>query len=128
MTKEEMAVSLKHNGHNCAQAVVLTFKEELGLPEETLNALTSGFGGGMGCMESTCGALIGATIVVGLKNNSGAPTVMASRDMLAKFREMSGATICHDLKGRDTGKVLCECDDCIRHAVTITQEKLASMN
>jgi len=28
-----------------------------------------------------------------------------------------GASICKDLKGRDTGVVLCECDDCVRNAV-----------
>ena len=29
-----------------------------------------------------------------------------------------GATVCKDLKGLETGKVLCPCDDCVRNAVT----------
>ena len=28
-----------------------------------------------------------------------------------------GATICKDIKGRDTGRVLCECPECCRNAV-----------
>ena len=34
-----------------------------------------------------------------------------------------GASICKDLKGRDTGVVLCECDDCVRNAVSILEEQ-----
>ena len=39
------------------------------------------------------------------------------RNMLESFQKSSGALICKDLKGRDTGRVICECDDCVRNAV-----------
>lgn len=31
------------------------------------------------------------------------------------------AVLCKDLKGRDTGTVICECDDCVRNAVRISE-------
>ena len=32
-----------------------------------------------------------------------------------------GASLCKDLKVRDTGTVICECDDCVRNAVRISE-------
>ena len=37
------------------------------------------------------------------------------------FAEKCGASICKDLKGRDTGIVVCECDDCVRNAVELAE-------
>lgn len=50
MTKAELAVEYKHNGHNCAQSVLLAYKEELKKSEAELDAIGSGFGSGMGGM------------------------------------------------------------------------------
>ena len=36
MERKERAVLLKHNGHNCCQAVLCTFSEELGISANTL--------------------------------------------------------------------------------------------
>ena len=122
--RAEQAVAYKHRDCNCAQAVLLAFAEELDLPEEKLRALGSGFGMGMGCTEATCGALCGAGMVMGLLNDSGRPTAAITRDILHEFQENAGATICKDLKGIETGKMLCACDDCIRYAVRATEQHL----
>lgn len=115
--KAETASELKRKGAcNCCQAVVKVFADELGVGEETLLAASSGFAAGMGCMESTCGALIGAVIVAGLKNG-GKAVPQKARTLLSAFKKSCGATICADLKGITTGKVLCECDQCVRNAV-----------
>ena len=45
---------------NCAQAVLKTFEDKLPVDADTLMKLGAGYAAGMGCMESTCGALIGA--------------------------------------------------------------------
>ena len=102
--KELRAIVTPH--YNCAQAVLLAFAEELGKSEEELRALGSGFGMGMGCTEATCGALCGASIVMGLLNQSGKPTAAIMRDILQEFQEKAGATICKDIKGIETGKML----------------------
>ncbi len=59
MERKERAVEFKHNGHNCCQAVLCAFAEELQMSENDLNRIGAAFGAGMGCMEATCGALCG---------------------------------------------------------------------
>ena len=118
MTIEERAaraVELKA-GCNCAQAVVLSYADKLPLEEETLKKLAAGYGGGMGCMEGTCGALVGAVMAAGMLTD-GQGTGRYARQILLGFRERCGATICKDLKGVETGKVLCPCTECVRNAV-----------
>ena len=122
MDKKERAVELKHSGYNCAQAVLCVFTDETGQSEDFLKRISAGFGVGMGCMEATCGALIGAEILMGLKEYKGKPVLRTAREMHQAFTEKCGASICKDLKGRDTGKVICECDDCVRHAVELAEE------
>ena len=101
---------------NCCQAVVAAIHND----PQLLNA-ASGFGGGMGCGLGPCGALIGAVIAAGDKTG-GNGTTRLSRQIYEKFRERSGAVVCRELKGLDTGTVLCSCDDCVRNAVEAWQE------
>ncbi len=122
MEKQETAVQLKHAGCNCCQAVLCAFADECGMTESQLRRLGAGFGAGMGCMEATCGALIGAQMLLGLQKYSGKPVLGDARMLYRAFEEKCGASICKDLKGRDTGKVLCECDDCVRTAAALAEE------
>lgn len=70
MTIEERAAKaadLKTAGAcNCSQAVVKVFEDKLSLDDETLMKLTAGYAAGMGCLEATCGALIGAVMTAGI--------------------------------------------------------------
>ena len=122
MNKEEYAVTLKHNGYNCAQAVLCAFAEECGLEEELLKKTGAAFCAGMGCMDATCGALCAAEILLGLKKYDGKPVLREAALIHREFTARCGASICRQLKGIDTGTVLCECDDCIRTAVRILSE------
>lgn len=132
MTKKEKAIELHDKRFNCCQAVACTFAEEFGMDEQTLFKLCEGFGLGMGCMDGTCGALSGAIMLAGLKNSDGsldspatkADTYKISKEMLNRFREKCGSTICRELKGVDTGKMLCSCADCITNAVEVVEEVL----
>ncbi len=115
--RAEKAVELKHSTGvhtNCAQAVLLAYQDELGKSTEELRALGSAFGGGM---DATCGALTGAAVVLGLLDKSGREPKLVMNEILQEFREKAGATLCRDLKGVKTGKMLCSCDDCVRLAV-----------
>lgn len=120
----EMAASLKAGGQcNCCQAVTKVLADLTDVDETALHQLSAGFAAGMGCMEATCGALIGANIILGLKTK-GNGTVKLSRELLSKFKEKCGAITCKDLKGVETGKVLCECPDCVKNAVLALNEVL----
>ena len=118
------AAELKATGKcNCTQAVVKVFEDKLPIDEETLMKLTAGYAAGMGCMESTCGALIGAVMVAGiLTDGKGTPRV--SKELVQSFAGKCGATICKDLKGIGTGKVLWPCHECVRNAVLVLGEVL----
>lgn len=113
--RAERAVELKAHC-NCAQAVALAFADELPLDEETISKLAAGYGAGMGCMEATCGALVGAVMAAGMLTD-GQGTARYARAILADFRQRCGATVCKDLKGIETGQVLCPCNQCVYNAV-----------
>ncbi len=65
MEKKEIA-ELFMKGIDCSQVVVGAFVEELGITTEEAYKMSAAFGGGMGLGE-TCGAVVGAMIVLGLK-------------------------------------------------------------
>ena len=122
--RQDYAATLKRE-MNCCQAVVRAFADTIPLDETTLMSLSAGFGAGMGTMEGTCGALVGAIIVAGLRTG-GNGTVALSRKILPRFKELcGGATICRDLKGIETGKVLCSCENCVRNAVCAAEKAFA---
>lgn len=122
--------ALHDKGYNCAQAVACAYADLVGADARTLFAATEGLGLGMGGMEGTCGALSGACIICGLAK-SGADTenpttkgstYKVSREIVRRFGQECGATRCRDLKGVDTGEVLCSCPQCIENAARILEE------
>ena len=108
---------------NCTQAVLKVFEDKLPVDADTLMKLAAGYAAGMGCMESTCGALIGAVMVAGIATD-GRGTPRVSKELVQTFKEKCGATICKDLKGVETGTVLCPCPECVRNAVLALGEVL----
>ena len=108
---------------NCAQAVLKAFEDKLPVDADTLMKLGAGYAAGMGCMESTCGALIGAVMVAGAATDGRARPAFP-RNCCKTFRKKCGATICKDLKGVETGAPLCPCPECVRNAVLALGEVL----
>ncbi|MCR4561309.1 MAG: C-GCAxxG-C-C family protein [Bacteroidales bacterium] len=127
MTIEERAnygFELKQNGVcNCAMAVLKAFSDKLDIDEMTQKNISSGFSAGMGGMEGTCGAIVGAVIVAGfLSGGVGTPRI--SRQIVQKFKEKSGATICKDLKAIISGKPRCECPQCVYNGIIALGESM----
>ena len=98
--------------------MLCAFQDLTPYTEEQLYALGAAFGAGMGGMEATCGALVGAGMLLGIVKD-GQPVMRDARALHRAFTERCGASLCKDLKGRDTGTVLCSCDDCVRTAVDL---------
>lgn len=65
MNRTQKALNYYSNGYNCAQSVVVSFTDLLKIDEEVALKMSSGFGGGMGRMQETCGAVTGAFMVIG---------------------------------------------------------------
>ena len=119
MDRKEYAINLKNSGCNCCQAVLCAYADVVQMTEEELKRMGAAFGGGMGCLEGTCGALVGAEMILGMKKYQGKGMHKDAAEVLRKFQAMCKATTCKDIKGRDTGIVLCSCDDCVGNAVEI---------
>lgn len=132
MNRADYADQLHNKKYNCAQAVVCAFSDLLGVPEEDLFKISEGLGAGGGDMQGTCGAVSGASLVIGYLTSTGnletpnskGSTYKKCKEFAAKFREQNGSTICKELKGIETGKVLRTCPDCIRDSVNMLAEYL----
>lgn len=98
--RAELAVETFAAGKgNCTQSVLCAWEDKISVDHDTLMKLGAGYGAGMGCMQATCGALIGAVMAAGSVTD-GKGTPRTARSILTSFQEKSGATICQGLKGR----------------------------
>lgn len=124
-SRKHLAEAKKSAGtHNCTQSVLCTYYDYTPLDEETIKQAGNCFAVGMGNMEGTCGALVGAGIVYGLAVKDKAKGVKGMRQMMTKFQQRNGATQCKQLKGVGTGKVLRECPLCVADASEFLEELL----
>jgi len=124
-TRKHIASEKLESGtHNCAQAIICTYTDLIGIDEETGRNLGNAFGGGMGNMEGTCGALVGAGIVLGLAKKDRVGARKAMRQIMTQFQQRNGATQCKMLKGVGTGVVLRECTGCVADAAELLEEQL----
>ena len=124
-TRKHLAAEKKRcNTHNCAQALVCTYCDLVGLPEQTALDIAGAYGSGMGNMEGTCGALVGAGMIVGLATKDRNLSRARMKEILTKFQERNGAIQCKQLKGVGTGTVLRACPDCVSDASEFLEEYL----
>lgn len=125
-SRKELAAEKKRCGsHNCTQAILCTYHDYTGLDEEIIKHVGNSFAAGMGNMEGTCGAIVGAGIVYGLAARDKAKSVRGMREIMEKFQERNGATQCKQLKGVGTGKVLRECPMCVADASEFLEDLLS---
>lgn len=132
MSREEKALANHKKGYNCSQSVACAFCDKTSMDEKELFRVMEGFGLGGGDMQGTCGAVAGAAAILGLINstedlenpNTKQSTYKMVKELNAKFREMNGSTICKELKGVGTGKVLRDCGGCIADAAKLVAEAL----
>lgn len=122
-TRVQEAVNKKKcGGYNCAQAVACTYCDLAGMDEETMRNATQAFAVGMGAMEATCGAIIGAGVVLGLINENQKKSFVDAKNIISKFKEQNGTVICKELKGIDTGVVRRDCNDCVMDAARLLED------
>ncbi len=143
MTRVETAVSRFAEGCNCAQAILSTYAEPLGLSREHALRLACGFGGGMR-LAQTCGAVTGAFLVLGWVFGPTACPGQPAKDetyrrvevFAKRFTDARGALNCRDLLGCDistadglarakAGKLFTTvCPDLVRSAAQILEDML----
>jgi len=110
MSTADEAVICFDDGFNCSQAVFSAFAPQLGLDRVTALKVAGTFGGGMGRMGETCGAVTGALMVIGLKygqaTNDDKAAKEKSYELVRQFAERfrarnRGCLTCRDLLGAD---------------------------
>ena len=82
-------------GFNCAQSVAVAFAPELGMSEEQVLRLASGFGAGVGRLREVCGAF-GGTDPAGKTATYARVQELAAR---YKARNGGGSIVCRELLG-----------------------------
>lgn len=101
-------------GYNCTQSVIAAFADLFPNDDtETLLRLAASFGGGMGRLRMTCGAVSGMFMLAGLENGSATPGNMEActrnyalvQELGAAFTEVNDSMICATLLGLRTGKI-----------------------
>lgn len=129
----DLARELHKNGYTCSQAVLCAFTDILGIDEKIAINVSCGFGGGLGKLRETCGAVSGMLMAAGLlygegeidderKNKVYYPRVQY---LCNQFREINGSLSCAELLGvngkqrvRPAGKT---CNDMVADAARILE-------
>lgn len=141
----EKAVAAHGEGLNCAQAIVATYGPDFGLSRETALKISSSFGGGMGRLGYTCGAISGSLMILGLiygyadaKDSETKRRVYEMvREFIDLFKEKWKSTECRELlraeiHTKNGYKQACEkglfrrCDRYVQTAAEILEEMLPS--
>ena len=107
MDKEQIA-GLFMRGQDCGQVVLEQYAESLGITKDEANRLAAAFGGGSGSGE-TCGAVVAAMMVLGMKYGHNGPDDQEHRDVLMakraefieKWKGRRGSLMCRDMLGDD---------------------------
>jgi len=109
MNRKEEAVALFNQGFSCSQAVLAVFAADFNLDKITALRIAGGFGGGMGNLGETCGAVTGAFMVIGLKHGrvsiddriAKGKTYGFVRDFAHIYNTKRGSIKCKELLGCD---------------------------
>ena len=145
MALKDLACACFEEGFSCSQAVFSAYAEQLGLDRETALKISGGFGGGMGRLALTCGAVTGAFMAIGLKygaveagdQEAKDNTYALVREFADRFRSCHGSITCQELLGcdiskpeglemaREQGLFKTTCPRLVRDAAEILEEILA---
>jgi C_GCAxxG_C_C family probable redox protein len=140
--KNQKALTIFRSGMNCAQAVLTAFSDVTKFDNDQASAISSGFGGGMGRLQETCGAATGAFMVIGINNSRRYADIderkNKSNTMIQEFSKrfiaIHKTTNCRlllgvDLKSEEGRQIMQQdnlsesiCEKCISDSVDILQE------
>ena len=77
-----------------------------------------------GCLEGTCGALVGAGLVLGAVSKDRTEAMKRMKVVVTGFHSKNGATVCKHLKGIETGQPLRSCPGCVEDAAELLGDVL----
>lgn len=141
-TNIDKAISTFRSDFNCAQSVLAAFSDQLNFDRNLALCISSGFGGGMGRLQKTCGAVTGAFMVLGIYNckkyftnkERKEYTYAMIQEFNERFQEIHGSCDCGALLNcnlnteegrafaRDNNLFEKRCEAFIRDAIVILEE------
>lgn len=139
---EEKAIRSFKSGLNCSQAVLSAYSDKLNFDNNLALSVACGFGGGMGRLQLTCGAVTGSYMVLGVyncnkfadNNERKEKTYSMVQKFSEKFKKINGTTDCIsllncDLKteeghryAKDNNLFETVCEKCISDSISIINE------
>jgi|WetSurSiteA1Bulk_404760.scaffolds.fasta_scaffold130986_1 C_GCAxxG_C_C family probable redox protein len=142
--KAEKAINSFRSGLNCSQSVLNAYADEMKVDNEFALSVSCGFGGGMGRLQETCGAVTGAFMVFGVYNwkkfndnkDRKEKTYAMIQRFSKKFKSVHTVMDCKTLIGVDLNtdegqKYVAEnnlhekvCERCIADAIAIVDEMI----
>lgn len=131
------------HGVDCSQVVVSAFSDRFGMDPIMFRKLSAAFGGGM-LEGKTCGAVIGAFLLLGLQyghsdrdeSDEKVQMYKAMIEFRNKFKEEFGSEECHELLGghlsdlEESKKIMEEnrmmtlCPEIVEQTISILEEML----
>ena len=108
-SKVDHVMECFNGGFDCSQAMLSTYGEDLGLDKKTALKISCGLAVGMARLGSTCGAVTGAYLVIGLKygkclpddNEAKEKTFALIQEFDKRFTAKHGSVNCRELVGVD---------------------------
>lgn len=94
-----------NNGFGCAQSVFAAFADDIGMDWETALRIAGPFGGGLGGLGRTCGAVTGAMMVIGHLFGRTDPEDLETKlannarvqELMALVEDREGTTLCREI-------------------------------
>ncbi|MCW3789524.1 C-GCAxxG-C-C family protein [Plebeiibacterium sediminum] len=138
----EKAIEKFWTDYNCAQSVLFAYSDYLPIDTNTSLSVSCGFGGGMGRLQETCGAVSAAYMVFGLLSesatNDNREHIEDTYSMIQKFHNLfiqnQGTSNCKELlncdlnteegqnyfKSNNLKKTICE--SCIKASIKLIHQ------
>ena len=101
----ERAAKCFESDFNCAESVLMSLAESIGVRSELIPKIATAFGGGIGRRGSVCGALTGGVIAIGLKfgrskakdTKRREESYQKALELFKRFEKEFGSALCYDL-------------------------------
>ena len=102
MNRAKIAEQYFLNGFACSQAVAMAFNDVVDVDIKTLEKIALPFGGGLGRLRLTCGAISGMAMIIGALFTNDKPenkmeVYSITQQLALEFEKEYGTIICKDL-------------------------------
>lgn len=106
---EDVATEFFGEGFNCAESVLMSVANAMGIREACIPRIATGFGAGMACQGEVCGALTGGIMALGLKfgreraddDAAKKATYAKCKELMQAFEDEFDGVQCREITGCD---------------------------